>query len=287
MQRVRGGEPAGGLVHEEHRRFPDEFQSDVEAFSLPSADGLVQGRSDTDMGDVELVQAVEHPFAAAPDLCVRKVRQSETRAVVQIFEDGEILEEKIVLRNIPQNASPEHRVACDVASVEQQPPGARPKLAREQREQRRFSGAAPSHYRDKLASPHGEAEVVKAGVGGAVVAEVQMISLEDVGAGRCGEGGERGGDLAEVDAVPLPVRDDRSLSQAADTAVEGNAVQKQCSPGRGPDKPRPLFLRAEDRERPFELRTAEDSERRGARLLRGGVRREEKPVVESGPVPRE
>ncbi len=83
----------------------------------------------------------------------------------------------------PESAS-EHCVPCDVASVEQQPPGTGPEFAREQREQRRLSGTAPSHYRDKLASLHGEAEVVKTCVRSAVVAEIQMFPSEDMRAVR-------------------------------------------------------------------------------------------------------
>ena len=286
VDRVGRRKAAGGLVHEQHRRTAHQLQRYVEPLPLPAADGLVQRRSDAQVGCVELVKLVQDAPAALADLGVGQAGEAEARAVVQVLEDGQVLEQQVVLGHVADDPAAGHRPVGDVAPVEQQPAGARAQTARQQGEQGRLPRAAPSHHRDQLPAPGREGEVVKPLVRRAAVAEVQVVALQHVDRREARRDRERRRNLAEVDAVAHPVGYDGALPERVRPRPRRHAVQQQLRARRGPEEPRGL-VGAEDREGAAELRTVQGPGARPGASRRVSVDRDKEPVVQPLPVPRE
>ena len=214
--RIRRGESAGRLVHEEDGRLTEKFQSDVQPFPLPAADALLQRCSHPERGDVGLLQLFEHLTAAPADLLVAAVGKTEPGVVIEILKDREVLEEQIVLGNVTEKPLQPGAVACHLRSVDGETPRAWCKTPREHAEQGGFSRTAPSHDRHEFSSGKGKTEVVHSRVRASGMAELQMSSFEAKDLpGPSGLGKDRD-DFRKVEAFPLGRAQYRSRLQESD-----------------------------------------------------------------------
>ena len=94
------GEPGGRFVEKINVRHPDHIETDVESFSLAAAERFLLRAADhcvASFAQAELDQfCLQTPGAIAP----RQVRRANRRRKLQIFADGQMFVERVLLRHV-------------------------------------------------------------------------------------------------------------------------------------------------------------------------------------------
>ena len=151
---------ARGFVEQIDVRRADHVQADVQPLSLAAGKRLLVRRSNHEVA--ALVQAKFSKFAvdAAQSFAAGKMRRAEGRGEVQIFLDGEVFVERVVLRNVGDVFAQRFAIRVERAPVEKDISLDRLKLAGESAHQRALSTSAGAHHADHLPSLHRERDAV-------------------------------------------------------------------------------------------------------------------------------
>src|SRR5216110_3242911 len=112
-------------------------------------------------------------FESPAKIATGKVRGADRRRELEVLADGEMLVERVFLRDVTDVALELIEVFVERAIVQQHLPLARLKLASEHFHERAFAGAARAHHANQLAAIHRERNAFESDL---VVAE----SMRDV-----------------------------------------------------------------------------------------------------------
>ena len=103
----------------------------------------------------QLDEAAVHTAAA---IALAEVRRTDGRGVTQVFLDGEVVVERVVLRDECDEAFELFEVVVKLLAIEQDLPARGRKPARNGTEQRAFSRAAAAHHAHDVAAVECEAD---------------------------------------------------------------------------------------------------------------------------------
>ena len=145
-------ETTGGLIEKKDVGRTDHIEADVQALAFAAAEDFFFRRADN--GCPAFVQAEFSEFAidAAQAFATAEVRGADGGRVFQIFFDGEVFVEGIVLRNVGHVFPQGFVIFVERAFVEKDTALGWAELAREGAQKRAFAAAAGTHHTDHLAT---------------------------------------------------------------------------------------------------------------------------------------
>ena len=144
---------------------------------------------------------------------------------MEVGEDGQVLEQQVILGDVAEDAGHRGRFVVDVVAVEIEGAAIRPQGAVEEVEQGGFAGPATAHDGYQATAPLMEGEVVQAGLA-AGETKIQVLTAQDQGRGGAGLGGEGRLDLRGGKLVAPTVAHHLARSQGLDvTGCQGAAFQ--------------------------------------------------------------
>ena len=235
---VRGGQARCGLVHEQDGRFADQFERDVQPLALAAADGFGQRIAHLEVGDLLLLEFGQHPADALAALGGREPGQAQPGVVVQIFPDGQVFEQQVVLRHGADDAFERGGIPMQIDAVEEHAACLGRQAAVEQLDQRGFAHAAAAHHGDQPPAGLAEGKIFDAGF---ATREPILDGLGLEPDRREGRGAaERPFDFAAIDRLAARVAQDRAGFERIEPArrdrivVEGNLAAQgadEIAPG--------------------------------------------------------
>src|SRR5690606_11894509 len=110
------------LIHKQYCRLAQQFESDIQSLSLSTADRLIQYVTHLEMLDVCQSQVGERSVNKLLQLLVCIVSETQFAGVVQIFEDGEVFHEKVILWDIADDTLHRVRILVNINAVDKNPP---------------------------------------------------------------------------------------------------------------------------------------------------------------------
>jgi hypothetical protein len=94
----------------------DKFERDVEAFALAAADSRIEWAADGEVFDGPQAEVFEDFFGGVGGGVIRGV--GEAGCVKDVFPDGKLFYQKIILGHIPNQAADGAGLSMDVDAVE-------------------------------------------------------------------------------------------------------------------------------------------------------------------------
>ena len=185
----------------------------------------MQGGADLESGGLRLAEVGEQGPHSVDPLRVRQLGQTQPGGIVQVVEDGQILEQQIILRDIAEDAGPRGGFPIDVAAIEIKGAMIGGQGAVEEVEQGGFAGAAAAHDGHQAPTLLLEGEVVQTGLA-AGEAKLQVLAAQDDGRGGGHQRAEGGVKLRDGEFVAPAVAQHLAGAQGLDvTGCQGPSFQ--------------------------------------------------------------
>ena len=146
------GQPGSRLVKKVNVGRADHIEADVEAFSLAAAQRFFHRAADDAVAPFAQAELDQFAFEPPSPIAPRKVRGADGRGELEVFADGQVLIERVVLRDVTDVALERVEVVVKRLAVEQDLAAGRLQLAAEDLHERALAGAARAHHADQFAA---------------------------------------------------------------------------------------------------------------------------------------
>ena len=160
---VLAAEAAGGFVEKENVGARNHIEADVQAFAFTAGECLFFCGADDDvaaLGESEFHEAAVHAALAVVEAEVRRANRS---GVGEVFFDGEVIVERVVLRDVGDEAFEFVEVFVKLLAVEKHLTARCRETACDGAEQCAFSRAAAAHHAHEVAARERETDAVERG----------------------------------------------------------------------------------------------------------------------------
>ena len=157
---VLAAQPAGGFVEQVDVGPADHVQPDVEPLALAAAERLLHRAADDGVAALVEAEFDELAVDAPGAFAAGEVRRTQRRREGQVFLDGQLFVEGVVLRDVGDVAAQFVEVVVEGAAVEDDLAAVGPVLPGDGAQERALAAAARAHDADHLAARGGEGDVV-------------------------------------------------------------------------------------------------------------------------------
>ncbi len=142
---VPAGKSTRRLIHKQHKWFTDEFEGDVQALPLASADGFVQNRPHAQIPDAPKPEPLQRRIHLLPQCVFVQIPKAQPRAVHQVVPNRELADQDVLLRNVPDEPIEFRAGIVHILPVQQHLPEGRADRTVEDVQKRRLPAATGSH----------------------------------------------------------------------------------------------------------------------------------------------
>ena len=158
---VLRADAAGRFVEQENVRRADHIEADIQSLPLAAGERLLFRRTDDDIAPLAEAEFDHLAFDPPRAVAAAEMGGADGCGVVEIFLDGQVVVERVILRDVGDEAFELFEVAVEFLPIQQDVTARRRETSGDGAEERAFSRAASAHHAHDIAARECEIDPVE------------------------------------------------------------------------------------------------------------------------------